>query len=116
MGLDQYSEDRYADPRVHKLIDLVAMTPDPELDNLAAVVEIRTTRGETYSVRADPPKGDYRNRMTKDEVETKFRSMASKLLPEQQMREVLDCIDQLETLRDAAELAESLSHRELEAV
>lgn len=112
VGLDQYSDDRYADPRVHELIRKVTMTPGPELDNLAAVVEIQTKRGEKYSVRADPPKGDYRNRMTNEEVEAKFRSMASKLIPDKQMAKVIGSINELEKLRDATELMESLSKRE----
>jgi 2-methylcitrate dehydratase len=109
MGLDQYSDDRYIDPRVHELIRKVAMTPGPELDNLAAVVEIRTTGGETFSIRADPPKGDFRNRMTKDEVEAKFRSMASKVLPEAQMKTVITTIEELENLTAARDLMSSLA-------
>jgi len=108
MGLDQYSEDRYASPAVHALIDKVFMTPGPELDNLAAVVEIETKGRGKFSTRADPPKGDYRNRMTDAEVEAKFRSMASKLLSNRQMDDVIASVRRLDELADAADLMRKL--------
>jgi 2-methylcitrate dehydratase len=109
MGLDQYSDDRYKDPKVHALIDKVTMTPGPELDNLAAVVEIERKDGRTFTARADPPKGDYRNRMTDAEVEAKFRSMARKRLSEKRMTEVIECVSRLETLGNTATLLRMLA-------
>ena len=72
------------------------------------IVEITTKNGKKYRCEVLRPKGHPMNPMTDADVENKFRSMAGKLMDEQQMRQIIDTVYRLDTLNDIGELVKLL--------
>ncbi|MBI2988366.1 MAG: MmgE/PrpD family protein, partial [Deltaproteobacteria bacterium] len=54
------------------------------------------------------PKGHPMNPMTDADIEEKFRSMAGKFMGEQQMRQIIDTVYNLEKLDDIGKLVKLL--------
>ncbi|MFC1871749.1 MmgE/PrpD family protein [Chloroflexota bacterium] len=110
VGPDQFSTQKYEDPRVIELIDKMIFEADPELDQFSAagISEITTRQGNVYKHRVDYPRGDPHNPMTDDELEDKFRSMAGKYMAESQMQAIIEAIYNLEKLDNIGELLDKL--------
>jgi 2-methylcitrate dehydratase len=106
----QYSPDKLEDPKVHGLIDKVIFKPEPGLEYFiaAGITEITTKQGMTYRKRVDHPRGDPCNPMTDQELEGKFRSMASEYMSEAQIKEVIDAVYKIDKLKDIGELMQLL--------
>jgi 2-methylcitrate dehydratase len=106
----QYSPDKFEDPRLRELNDKVIFESDPSLDGFprAGISEITTKQGMSYRKRVDYPRGDPRNPMTDQELEDKFRSMASEYMSEAQMKEVIDAVYKIDKLKDIGKLMKLL--------
>jgi len=106
VGPEQFSDDMLRDPRVRELVDKVFVEPDPTTDKFlsAGIVEITTKKEQKYTCQVLHPKGHPMNPMTDADLEVKFRSMAGKLMGEQQMKQIIDTIYNLEKLDDIGEL------------
>jgi 2-methylcitrate dehydratase len=106
----QYSPDKFNDPRVRELNDKVTFEADPSLDDIAraGITEITTKQGMTYRKRIDFPRGHIRNPATDQELEDKFRGMASQYMSEVQMKKVIDTIYKIDKLNDIGELMKLL--------
>ncbi len=107
IGPDQFTPEKYYDPRVHELIDKVVLEGDPNLDKVrpAGISDIITKQGKKYRCRIDYPRGHARNPMTDQEIIDKFKSMASKYMDEQQMAELIGTIFELDKLDDISKLS-----------
>jgi 2-methylcitrate dehydratase len=110
------SDEHYEDPYLHdaRLLDLVSRVkclPSDEADgaekeyNLCDL-ELVLESGEKRSVRVDYHRGHWKNPMTDAEMEEKFRGLAEKHLPRQQLDNLLKQLWALETLPQAATLVE----------
>jgi 2-methylcitrate dehydratase len=107
IGPRQFTDEKYADPLARELNDKVISFEG--LDELAeyfsaGISEIITKQGQTYKKEVLYPKGHYRNPMTDQEVEDKFRSMASVYMGESQMKEIIDTINNMDKLKDISDL------------
>jgi len=110
VGPEQFSEEKLQDPRVRELADKVFVEPDPSLEESISpgIVEITTKTGQKYCCEVLQPKGHPMNPMNDADVEEKFRSMAGKLMDEQQMREIIETVYNLEKLDDIGNLVRLL--------
>lgn len=106
IGPDQFSPEKYNDPRVRELIDKVILEGDEELDLVrpAGISEIVTKQGERYGCRVDYPKGHPLNPMTDEEVVDKFQSMAARYMSNEQMDQVISTVFGLDQLNDIGRL------------
>jgi 2-methylcitrate dehydratase len=114
IGPDQFTPEKYQDPRVLALIDKVILRGDPDLDKArpAGISEIVTKQGKTYQFRVNYPRGHARNPMTDEEIIEKFKSMASKYMKAEQTREVIDTVFALDWLDDIGKLNRLLVFQE----
>jgi 2-methylcitrate dehydratase len=105
IGPNQFTPEKYNDPRVKDLIGKVTLTGDPSLDKSrpAGISEIVTKDGKTYRVRVDHPRGHARNPMTDQEVIAKFKDMASVRMTETQMNRLVESVLALDKLGDIGE-------------
>jgi len=110
VGPEQFSDEKLRDPRVREMADRVFVEPDPKTDEFlsSGIVEITTKKGQKYICQVLHPKGHPMNPMTDADVEEKFRSMAGKLMGEQQMSRIIDTIYNLDKLDDIGELVKLL--------
>jgi 2-methylcitrate dehydratase len=106
IGPDQFSPEKFQDPKVRELIDKVILQGDPNLDKArpAGISEIITKQGQKYRCRVDYPRGHARNPMTDEEIVEKFKSMASKHMGEEQMSQIIGTILKLDRLDDIGKL------------
>lgn len=106
IGPDQFTPEKYNDPKVRELIDKVTLIGDPSLDKVrpAGISEILTKQGKRYSLRVDYPRGHARNPMTDAEVIDKFQSLASKYMNDEQMKQVIETVFILDELDDIEKL------------
>lgn len=106
IGPDQFTPEKYDDPQVRELIDKVVLKGDPNLDKVrpAGISEILTKQGEKYSARVDYPRGHARNPMTDEEIVEKFKSMASKYMSDERMKQLIVTVFELDELDDVGKL------------
>lgn len=108
IGPDQFTPEKYSDPRVRELIDKVTLIGDPSLDRArpAGISEIVTKDGRKYSLRVDYPKGHARNPMTDEEIIQKFESMASRYVSDKHMKQLTDAVFDLDALDNIGKLTQ----------
>jgi 2-methylcitrate dehydratase len=106
IGPNQFTPEKYNDPRVIKLIGKVTLTGDPSLDKArpAGISEIITKEGKTYRLRVDHPRGHARNPMTDQEVIAKFKDMASVRMTESQINRLIENVFALDKQDDVGAL------------
>lgn len=113
LGPAQYDRKQWNDPKVKALMQRVKVTFDPELEKLypasrPADVEIRTKSGRTYRAKTDHPKGDWRNPMTDEDLQKKFRRLANPVVGEAQVNEIIQTVMNLENAKDISRLMQLL--------
>jgi len=106
IGPDQFTPEKFQNPKVRELIDKVILKGDPDLDKArpAGLSEIVTKQGKKYQCRVDYPRGHARNPMTDEEIVEKFKSMASKYMGNDQMRQIIHTVFELDKLDDIGKL------------
>ena len=106
IGPNQFTPEKYHDPRVIELIGKVTLTGDPTLDKArpAGISEIVTKDGKTFRLRVDYPRGHARNPMTDQEVIAKFKDMASVSMTEEQMKRLIETVFAIDQLDDIGTL------------
>jgi 2-methylcitrate dehydratase len=114
IGPDQFTSEKYNDPRVRNLIDKVILKGDPSLDKArpAGISEIITKDGQNYSLRVDYPRGHARDPMTDDEIVDKFKTMASRYMDKEHMDRLINTVFELDKLDDIGKLAELMTFRD----
>ncbi len=94
--LDQFEPDRIEDPALSAFArERVLVEADSRVEGTAARVEITTVSGETHVDHRAVPKGDAADPLSRAEIQQKFRSAASGILPAA-VEQALDLLDGLE--------------------
>jgi 2-methylcitrate dehydratase len=106
IGPDQFTLEKFQNPKVRELIDKVILKGDPDLDKArpAGISEIVSKQGKKYQCRVDYPRGHARNPMTDEEIIGKFKSMASKYMSDKQTNQIIDTVFALDKLEDVGKL------------
>lgn len=109
----QFSEARIADPQLRELVGKVDVRPDPECDKdyypgTPSIVEVVMESGERYSSKVIHPRGSYKNPMSDEELEDKFKILVGKYLTPAQIQKALNIIWDLDTQQDISGLIASL--------
>jgi 2-methylcitrate dehydratase PrpD len=109
LTLAQFEPARYNDPKLKTFAaENVQVVGDPALKEVQAVVEAELTDGRTLKVRCDTPRGAPENRLTRAQIEAKFRTYAKARLSSGRIEEVIATVAKLEELRDVRKLMEML--------
>ena len=77
-------------------------------------VRIATEDGTQFKGRVEHAKGEPENMLTDAEFETKFRYLVGDLLPDERIRQLLDCVNRLEHLDCVSELVQLTVPEKLE--
>jgi 2-methylcitrate dehydratase PrpD len=112
--LEQFTEEKIADPRVLDLARRVQIVADPEIDRVyperyANRVEVILKDGRRFETRVDYAKGSSERPLSLPEVAAKFRSLAAGELSPQQAEQVIEAIANLEKLEDIRVLTRLLA-------
>jgi 2-methylcitrate dehydratase PrpD len=114
VALEDFAAGALHNPEVLEVASRIECQVDDELTRTSrgvtpAIVEIRTKKGNTYSLRVDDRKGAPANPMTTEEVEEKFRrcaAYASRPLSGKVVEEICSLVRTLEKSPDIQELVE----------
>jgi 2-methylcitrate dehydratase PrpD len=112
--VDQFTEEKIRDRRILDFIRRIEIIPDKDLDRLGADYrhaircKVETHDGRSFERRIDFAKGGSRNPLTRQELETKFRKLASKVLPEKKIQTLYHTIQNIETLSSLGELTQNV--------
>jgi 2-methylcitrate dehydratase PrpD len=109
LTLAQFEPGRYNDPALARYAaEQVEVKVDPALTGVQSVVEAETADGKTVTVRCEHPRGSPENRLTRAQIEEKFRTYAKGVLPAASIDEVVSAVAQLEDLKSARKLMDLL--------
>jgi len=111
LGLDEFNEGLLMDPRVRSLMRSTNIIIDPVLDGVYPArwpsrVEVVTKKGQRYRASVDYPLGDPENPLPVEKLRDKFRILASKALPKNQIEAIIETVFKLENLTTVRQLTE----------
>ncbi|MBI2871954.1 MAG: MmgE/PrpD family protein [Chloroflexi bacterium] len=111
--LEDYEEGRYLDPGIRETMSKVKVRESEESNRAwpeATLTDLAVTMrdGSRHALRVSYHRGHYKNPMTDQELEAKFRSLANKVLPPRQISAALECMWHLEDAKDIGSLMASL--------
>ncbi|MFC1970436.1 MmgE/PrpD family protein [Chloroflexota bacterium] len=106
-----YTEDNLRDPEILNIARKVKIIVDKELESLPRVkgerpakVTLKLKDGTIYKERVNAAKGTILNPMTKEELHSKFRDLASRVLPDKQVENIIQTVGELEKLDNVFKL------------
>jgi 2-methylcitrate dehydratase PrpD len=109
LTLAQFEPARYNDPALARFAaEQVEVRLDGSLGGVESVVEADTADGKTLAVRCDHPRGSPENRLTRAQIEEKFRIYAKGVLPAAHIEDVVATVARLEELKSARRLMDLL--------
>ena len=102
VGMEDFTEERLHDPVLEELMSHCTVEIDPLLDahypdKWAAKITVILRNGTVLHEQTDFPKGDPENKVSLDELHTKFRRLSSMLLPPSKLEAWLEQIMKVET-------------------
>lgn len=112
VSLDQFTSEKLADENIKEIMPKVVIEADADFkvkypETLAAFVDVTLKNGKTYSSSSIYPKGDPRNRMTVDDVEEKFRTLALNTFDKERVEQItatMRDLDSADTISDVTRL------------
>jgi 2-methylcitrate dehydratase PrpD len=113
--IDQYADDRLADPSILALLPRIEIVHDPDLDRGGAAkrhaVRIDAVRDDrsVLTVFVEQRRGSAEHPLAKTEVEQKFRRLAAASLTDPAIDELIGIVSRLETQPDLKRLAELIA-------
>lgn len=108
--LETYDERRFRDENLLSLVAKTKVVPSEELDRvypeggIPNIVTVRLRNGASYSSRVDAPNGHALNPMDDPAVETKFASMADRMLGTRGSEAALEAMWTLDQAEDLSEV------------
>jgi 2-methylcitrate dehydratase PrpD len=110
LTLAQFEPNRYDDPKLRRFAaEQAEARADTSISGSQAIVDVETADGATFSERCEHPLGSHENRLSRAQIEQKFRTYAKGVLSAGDAAEVIGAVDRLEDLRSARTLMELLS-------
>lgn len=77
-------------------------------DKRVSIVEIVVGNGERYKLRVDYAKGESENPASEEDLNDKFKLLASTILNENNLQEILTRINRIETFESISKILEFL--------
>ncbi|HEX8875229.1 MAG TPA: MmgE/PrpD family protein [Phycisphaerales bacterium] len=113
LGPAQFDEARVRDPRLVPLMDSVKVVPNEAFEarfpaSQPSRVTITLHDGSQHAAEVEYPKGDPRNPLTWDEIETKLRSLALGVIDDDTVDRVRDRVHRLDAI-STRQLCEALT-------
>lgn len=122
--IDDYTEQSIRDPQLLSVTRRIKVEHDPHLDkeypqHWPAWVRLKLTDGRVLEASAKTCKGDAGTPLPREDLESKFEALASRVLTSQAMQALVKSLRQLEAVEDISTLLDGLEYkrgRPLEAI
>ncbi len=110
---ESFKEEKIFDPQIRALLPKIKVVVNEDFEKTfpalkQAAAQIRTSDGQKHRIVLDYPIGDYRLPMDEDTLLKKFDSMVLPVTGQKRRDEIVDMINRLEELEDAADLMKLL--------
>lgn len=107
--LDTFTDERIQEPQLRALIQKVKVNRNEEMtagypDGIPNLLIIRTLDGREFQKKIAYPLGHHKNPMTDADIERKFRGLASRVMSESSMNDILDELWRIDTCEDVSEV------------
>lgn len=108
--VDEFDIKHLDNPLVKRLIKATEVVEDPEFerrypDQYSSAVTIKMKDGREYTSVIDNPKGDWRNPVTHQDVENKFRGLVNRVYSDKSRAEqIIEFVNNIENQPNMAEL------------
>src|SRR5258707_810326 len=96
LTLTQFEPKRYDDAKLRRFAERVEVRAEPHPRGVAALVDVETIGGESFSARCEAPLGAPENRLSRPQIEAKFRTYAAGRLSQSHIEDVIDAVVRLE--------------------
>jgi 2-methylcitrate dehydratase PrpD len=96
LTLAQFEPERYNDATLRRSAEGVEVRADTSLSGVQALAEVEMMNGEKFSVRCEHPLGAPENRLSRAQVEDKFRTYAKGRLSDVRIEDVIGAVVRLE--------------------
>ena len=111
--LEEYTREAFRSPQVNDMMGRVRCIEVPELEKdfpkkWPALVIIKTTRGQEFTVKIDYPKGDPENPLSQDELIQKFKGLTQAVFSAERRDRIIDMVQAVETINSLKALSELL--------
>jgi 2-methylcitrate dehydratase PrpD len=112
--VDQFTEEKVADPERMALAEKVEVKHDPEITNKGSKfrhmvrVQVELKDGRILEKTVQTPRGSESNFATDEDVVAKFQNLAGHVLPRPKVEQIRDKILDLEALKNVTGLVRSL--------
>ncbi|MFZ5632976.1 MAG: MmgE/PrpD family protein [Bacillota bacterium] len=103
-GEDRFTDEKVNDPKIVSLRKKVKARLNPDFKLLDTRVAVVTNDGRRIERFLKIPKGQPENKMTQAEMEEKFRGLASRVMPRDNISRLLEKINKLEEVSDVGEI------------
>lgn len=103
-GEDMFTDEKVNDPEIVSLRKKVKARLNPDHKLLETKVTVITNDGRSLESYVKMPKGQPENKMTPPEMENKFKSLVSPVLPPENVDKLINRIFNLEKLDDISEM------------
>lgn len=108
--LEDVTPEAVTEPAIRRLMGKFTVAPDPDLDaerlrdlsTWPTVVEVRMNDGTNYSQRVVSPPGSAQNPPSPQQLEDKYMYLTTRVLPEQQARDLWNMVGRLDQQNDLA--------------
>jgi len=108
LTLAQFEPKRYDDPKLRRLAERVEVRAEPGLRGVAALVDVETIGGESFSARCEEPLGAPENRLSRAQIAAKFRAYAPGRLSQPHIEDVIGAVARLEHVASVRPLMDML--------
>ena len=113
--IEQFTEEKIKDERIHRFMQKVEMVPNPEWDRLGPThrwrveVSIRLSNGNRFQKMVEHPRGTIENPLPEPALKEKFMLLASRVISTERADKLAALIDQMEHLDDVQSVLDLLS-------
>jgi 2-methylcitrate dehydratase PrpD len=108
LTLAQFEPERYDDPKLRRFAERVEVRAEPDLRGVAAIVDLEMMGGESFSARCEAPLGAPENKLSRAQIEAKFRTYATERLAQPQIERVIGAVVRLEQATSVRTLMDML--------
>lgn len=109
VDLDDFTDERLANPEILRLMDIISFQANPELTLLyphkwPSRVEIKLANGKRYKGYCEYPKGDPENPFSEKELIDKFNKLCENIITKDVINKIIDLVLALEEVDDVTEI------------
>ncbi len=108
LSLRQFAPAKVRRPAVQDFMKRIELVPDSTIDRLPPIqryrcrTEIHLRNGSLIERSLAGPKGDPNNRLTREEMHSKFVSNAAHVIPQERAKRLFEALDELPAAKDIA--------------